>query len=73
MHRICVCCLVMFLLTCSQHYEEGAHPPPKPPPQMPAEHPPVQGDVDTCTLVGVLKEFEISLIIPYIDILSREL
>lgn len=30
---------------CSQHYEEGAHPPPKPPPQtqLPAGHPPVEG------------------------------
>ena len=25
-------CVLMWLVSCSQHYEEGAHPPPKPPP-----------------------------------------
>ena len=25
-------CVLMWLMSCSQHYEEGAHPPPKPPP-----------------------------------------
>ena len=37
--------LVAFVFcACSQHYEEGAHPPPKPAPktQLPAGHPPAQ-------------------------------
>lgn len=30
-------CVLMSLLSCSQHYEEGAHPPPKPPPAQATE------------------------------------
>lgn len=34
---------VLLLVGCGQHYEEGAHPPPKPPPQtqLPPGHPPL--------------------------------
>ena len=31
MGRFVVCSLIVVLMSCSQHYEEGAHPPPKPP------------------------------------------
>ena len=30
-------CVLIWLMSCSQHYEEGAHPPPKPPPAQAAE------------------------------------
>ena len=30
-------CVLMWLMSCSQHYEEGAHPPPKPPPAQATE------------------------------------
>ena len=31
MRRVVVCSLIAVLMSCSQHSEEGAHPPPKPP------------------------------------------
>lgn len=36
---------VLLVTGCGQHYQEGAHPPPKPPPQaqLPADHPPLDG------------------------------
>lgn len=44
--RLCARGLVWVLLVigCGQHYQEGAHPPPKPPPQarLPADHPPLE-------------------------------
>ncbi|MCY4351930.1 MAG: hypothetical protein OXC45_02360 [Gemmatimonadetes bacterium] len=37
MHKYILLCVLMWSISCSQHYEEGAHPPPKPPPaQAPA-------------------------------------
>ena len=37
MRKYFLLCVLMWLMSCSQHYEEGAHPPPKPPPaQAPA-------------------------------------
>ena len=37
--------LIALLTGCSQHYEEGSHPPPKPPPviALPEGHPPIEG------------------------------
>ena len=32
MRKSMLLCVLMWLMSCSQHYEEGAHPPPKPPP-----------------------------------------
>ena len=42
MRRFVVCSLIFVLMSCSQHYEEGAHPPPKPPPvsESPPPKPP---------------------------------
>ena len=38
MRKSILLCVLMWLVSCSQHYEEGAHPPPKPPPaQAPAD------------------------------------
>ncbi len=31
MRKYFLLCVLMWLMSCSQHYEEGAHPPPKPP------------------------------------------
>lgn len=31
MRKSILLCVFMWLMSCSQHYEEGAHPPPKPP------------------------------------------
>ena len=37
MRKYFLLCVLMWLMSCSQHYEEGAHPPPKPPSaQVPA-------------------------------------
>lgn len=38
--------LIALLWGCSQHYEEGAHPPPRPPPvvALPEGHPPIEGE-----------------------------
>ena len=32
MRKPILLCVFMWLMSCSQHYEDGAHPPPKPPP-----------------------------------------
>ena len=32
MRKSILLCVLIWLMSCSQHYEEGAHPPPKPPP-----------------------------------------
>lgn len=44
MGRFVVCSLMVVLMSCSQHYEEGAHPPPKPPSasESPAPKPPTE-------------------------------
>ncbi len=37
MRKSILLCVLMWLISCSQHYEEGAHPPPKPPPVQTTE------------------------------------
>ena len=37
MRKSILLCVLMWLMSCSQHYEEGAHPPPKPPPVQATE------------------------------------
>ncbi len=37
MRKSILLCVLMWLISCSQHYEEGAHPPPKPPPAQATE------------------------------------
>ena len=37
MRKSILLCVLMWLMSCSQHYEEEAHPPPKPPPVQATE------------------------------------
>ena len=37
MRKSILLCILMWLMSCSQHYEEGAHPPPNPPPAQATE------------------------------------
>ncbi len=53
MRKSILLCVLIWLMSCSQHYEEGAHPPPKPPPVQAAadkEGPQASGAVVSGTI-----------------------